>query len=32
MHEEMIQPSVLGVVGRTILFSLFAIVALFSVV
>lgn len=32
MHVEMIQPSVLGVVSRTILFSLFAIVAVFSVV
>ncbi len=32
MHVEMIQPSVLGVIGRTLVFSLVTVVGVFCLV
>jgi len=32
MHVEMIQPTVLGVIGRTLVFSLVAVVSVFVLI
>lgn len=32
MHQEMIQPSILGVIGRTLVFSLVAVVSVFALI
>ncbi len=32
MHQEMIQPSILGVIGRTLVFSLVAVVSVFILI
>ena len=32
MHVEMIQPTLLGVIGRTLLFSLVAVVSVFALI
>ncbi len=32
MHQEMIQPSYLGVIGRTLVFSLVAMVGVFALI
>jgi len=32
MHQEMIQPSILGVIGRTLVFSLVAVVGVFALI
>ncbi|CAM3076151.1 hypothetical protein DET48_103166 [Vibrio diazotrophicus] len=32
MHVEMIQPTLLGVIGRTLVFSLVAVVSVFALI